>query len=132
MDIRKRLEQELKTAAGRLRHMGGMAALEELLGPTGEHWAYADEVDAIQANERREIGFAARELLAERVNALSAALDRLNAGEYGICTECSEEIAPARLHALPEVRTCVRCQDRIERYGRQLETVEVGADEDDD
>ena len=132
MDIRKRLEQELKTAAGRLRHMGGMAALEELLGPTGEHWAYADEVDAIQANERREIGFAARELLAERVNALSAALDRLNAGEYGVCTECGEEIAPARLHALPEVRTCVRCQDRIERYGRQMETVEVGADEDDD
>jgi hypothetical protein len=31
------------------------------------------------------------------------------------------------------VQTCVRCQDRIERYGRQLETVEVGgADEDDD
>ncbi|HEX3176417.1 MAG TPA: TraR/DksA C4-type zinc finger protein [Methylomirabilota bacterium] len=133
MDIRKRLEQELRTAAGRLRHMAGAAALEELLGPTGEHWAYADEVDEIQANERREIGFATRELLVERVNALSAALDRLNDGEYGVCTECGEGIAPARLHALPEVQTCVRCQDRIERYGRQLETVEVGAaDEDDD
>ena len=66
MDIRKRLEQELRTAAGRLRHMGGTAALEELLGPTGEHWSYADEVDEIQANERREIGFATRELLVER------------------------------------------------------------------
>ena len=133
MDIRKRLEQELRTAAGRLRHMAGSAALEELLGPTGEHWAYADEVDEIQANERREIGFATRELLVDKVNALSAALDRLNEGEYGICTECGEEIAPARLHALPEVQTCVRCQDRIERYGRHLETVEVGAtDEDDD
>jgi DnaK suppressor protein len=132
MDIRKRLEQELKTAAGRLRHIGGSAALEELLGPTGEHWAYADEVDEIQANERREIGFATRELLVERVNALSAALDRLNDGEYGVCTECGENIAPARLDVLPEVQTCVRCQDRIERYGRQLQTVEVGADEDDD
>ena len=133
MDIRKRLEQELKTAAGRLRHMAGAAALEELLGPTGEHWAYADEVDEIQANERREIGFATRELLVERVNALCAALDRLSDGEYGICTECGEAIAPARLQALPEVQTCVRCQDRIERFGRQLETVEVGAaDEDDD
>lgn len=133
MDIRKRLEQELRTAAARLRHMAGAAALEELLGPTGEHWSYADEVDEIQANERREIGFATRELLVERVNALAAALDRLNDGEYGICVECGEDIAPARLHALPEVQTCVRCQDRIERYGRQLETVEVGAgDEDDD
>ena len=133
MDIKKRLEQELKTAAGRLRHMAGAAALEELLGPTGEHWSYADEVDEIQANERREIGFATRELLVERVNALSAALDRLNEGQYGTCVECGEAIAPARLQALPEVQTCVRCQDRIERYGKQLATVEVGSpDEDDD
>lgn len=133
MDIRKRLEQELRTAAGRLRHVGGAAALEELLGPTGEHWAYADEVDGILANERREIGFATRELLVERVNALTAALERLNDGEYGTCVECGEDIAPARLQALPEVQTCVRCQDRIERYGRQLETVQVGGgDEDDD
>ena len=69
----------------------------------------------------------------ERVNALSAALDRLNDGEYGTCVECGEDIAPARLRALPEVQTCVRCQDRLERLGRQLETVEVGGgDEDDD
>ena len=132
MDIRQRLEQELRTAAARLRHMAGGAALEELLGPTGEHWSYADEVDEIQANERREIGFATRELLVERVNALAAALDRLNDGEYGPCVECGEDIAPARLHALPEVQTCVRCQDRIERYGRQLETVQVGGDDEDD
>jgi RNA polymerase-binding transcription factor DksA len=132
MDIRKRLEQELRTAAGRLRHVGGAAALEELLGPAGEHWSYADEVDGILANERREIGFATRELLVERVNALSAALERLNHGEYGTCMECGEDIAPARLQALPEVQTCVRCQDRIERYGGQLETAQVGADDEDD
>jgi DnaK suppressor protein len=133
MDIRMRLEQELRVAAARLRHVGGSAALEELLGPTGEHWSYADEVDGILANERREIGFATRELLVERVNALAAALDRLNDGEYGTCVECGEDIAPARLLALPEVQTCVRCQDRLERYGRQLETVQVaGGDEDDD
>ena len=109
-----------------------VAALEELLGD--RELAYADEVDEIQANERREIGFATRELLVERVNALAAALDRLNDGEYGTCVECGEDIAPARLHALPEVQTCVRCQDRLERYGRQLETVQVagGGDEDDD
>ena len=133
MDIRQRLEHELRNAAARLRHMAGAAALEELLGPTGEHWSYADEVDEIQANERREIGFATRELLVERVNALAAALDRLKDGDYGTCVECGEDIAPARLQALPEVQTCVRCQDRLERYGRHLETVQVGAaDEDDD
>jgi len=134
MDIRKRLEQDLKDAVGRLRQMGGTAALEDLLGPSGEHWAYADEVDEIQANERREIGFATRELLVERVNRIAAALDRLNDGEYGTCVECGEQIAPARLRVMPEVQTCVRCQDRLERHGRHLEPlevegVEVGAEE---
>src|SRR5688572_20325658 len=131
--IRKRLEQDLRMAVSRLRQVGGAAALDDLLGPTGEHWSYADEVDEIQANERREIGFATRELLVERMNRIQAALERLNDGEYGTCVECGETIAPARLHALPEVQTCVRCQDRIERYGRpedRMVEVEVGADDD--
>jgi DnaK suppressor protein len=123
--IRKRLEQDLRTAVGRLRQVGGTAALEDLLGTSGVHWAYADEVDEIQANERREIGFATRELLVERVNRIAAALERLDAGEYGLCVECGEGIAPARLQVLPEVLTCVRCQDRLERLGRHLEAVEV-------
>jgi DnaK suppressor protein len=133
MDIRKRLEADLKEAVGRLRQMGGSAALEELLGQS-ERLAYADEVDEIQANERREIGFATRELLVGRVNRITAALDRLNDGEYGICVECGEKIAAARLRALPEVQTCVRCQDMLERRGRQheLEPIEVEAGADDD
>jgi RNA polymerase-binding transcription factor DksA len=114
--------------------MAGAAALDELLGPTGEHWSYADEVDEIQANEGREIGFATRTLLVERVYKLRNALDHLREGDYGTCVECGEPIAAARLRAVPEVETCVRCQDRIERYGRQLETVEVeaGVGEDED
>jgi len=57
----------------------------------------------------------------ERVNRLSAALNRLNEGEYGTCVECDERISPARLYAMPEVQTCVRCQDRLERLGRRFE-----------
>jgi DnaK suppressor protein len=123
--IRQRLEQDLRAAVGRLRQMGAGGALEAVLGPTGENWAFADEVDEIQASEQREIGLATRELLLGRVNRLAAALDRLNDGSYGTCVECGEKIAAARLRALPEVQTCVRCQDFLERSGRQLEPVEV-------
>jgi DnaK suppressor protein len=122
--IRKKLEQELRDATARLRQMGGADSLDELR-PVGET-GFADEVDIIQANEWREIGFATRELLVDRVNKLSAAMDRLESGEYGTCAECGEAIAPARLRVMPEVETCVRCQDRIERYGR-YETAEVEA-----
>ena len=130
--IRTRLEQDLRAAVARLRQLGGATALEDLLGPRGEHWSFADEVDEIQANERREIGFATRELLVDRVNRITAALERVDAGEYGVCTECGEEIAAARLRVMPEVLTCVRCQDRLERVSRHLQAVEVGAETEDE
>jgi len=117
--IRKRLEQDLRMAVGRLRQMGGAVVIEELPGAIGDNSPFADEMDEIQASEQREIGFATRELLVDRVNRLSAALDRLREGEYGICIECEEPISPARLRALPEVQTCVRCQDRLERLKRR-------------
>jgi len=119
--IRERLEEDLRTAVGRLRQMGGAVTVEEMPGAIGDNSPFADEVDEIQANERREIGFATRELLVGRVNRLSAALDRLNDGEYGTCVECEEPISPARLQALPEVQTCVQCQDRLERLGRRFD-----------
>jgi DnaK suppressor protein len=130
--IRKRLEQDLKTAVRRLRQVGGAVAIEEVTRAIGDGNGFADEMDVIQANERREIEFATRELLVERVRRLGAAIDRLNDGEYGICRECEEPIAPARLKVMPEVETCVRCQDRLERYGRMLTAVEaeVGAEND--
>jgi DnaK suppressor protein len=120
-EIRKTLEAELRGALGRLRHIGGGTAVAELQGPIGDNSPFADEVDEIQVNQSREIGFATRDLLIERVNRLVDALDRLRDGEYGVCVECGESIAPARLRALPEVQTCVRCQDRLERIDRRLE-----------
>jgi DnaK suppressor protein len=123
--IRKRLEQELRNATARLRQMGVADSLDELR-PIAES-GFADEVDGIQVNEWREIGFATRELLVERVNRLSNALDRLDDGEYGTCVECGEAIAPARLRVMPEVETCVVCQEKLERYGRHLEFAEASA-----
>jgi DnaK suppressor protein len=52
-------------------------------------------------------------LLQMRANTLSRidkALRRLDAGEYGICTECSGEIAAARLRALPFAVRCRACE----------------------
>jgi RNA polymerase-binding transcription factor DksA len=120
-DVRNRLDQDLKTAVSRLRHRGGAAAIEELPWTIRDSCPFADEVDWIQANESRDVGLATRELLMERVNRLSAALDRMSEGAYGTCAECGEGISAARLHATPEVQTCVRCQDGIERVGRQMD-----------
>jgi DnaK suppressor protein len=39
------------------------------------------------------------------------ALDRWDAGDYGICLACDQPIAEKRLRALPWARYCVACQD---------------------
>jgi len=119
-DVRNRLDQDLKTAVSRLRRLGGAAAIEERPWTIRDSCPFADEVDGIQANESREVGLATRELLMERVNRLSAALERMSEGAYGTCVECGEAISAARLHAMPEVQACVRCQHGIERVGRQV------------
>jgi RNA polymerase-binding transcription factor len=120
-DVRNRLDQDLKTTVSRLGHLSGATAIEERPWTIRDSGPCADEVDGIQTNESREVGLATRELLMERVKRLSAALDRMSEGGYGTCVECGKQISAARLHASPEVQTCVRCQDGIERVGRHLD-----------
>lgn len=40
------------------------------------------------------------------------ALADIEAGRYGICTDCGRPIAAGRLEARPAARTCVDCSDR--------------------
>ncbi len=129
-EIKQRLESELNHTMSRIRQLGGAVVLEEFPGALGDYTPLADEVDVIRLNEDREMSFATRSLLVERANKLAEALERLRGGEYGLCEECGEPIAPARLRAMPEVTRCVRCQDRVER-SRQFETVGAGFDGDD-
>jgi RNA polymerase-binding transcription factor len=127
-EIKKRLERELSHTMQRIRHMGGVMTYEDLGAGRVANTTPADEVDVIRLNEDREMSFATRSLLVERANKLAEALDRLRGGEYGVCEECGEAIAPARLRAMPEVTTCVRCQDRLERMLPRLEAVGAGVE----
>ncbi len=124
-EVRERLERELRRTVQRLRQLGGGTLVEEMPGVIGDNSPFADEVEKIQVSRDREISFATRSLLVERANKLADALERLDDGAYGLCDECGEPIAPARLKAVPEVTTCIRCQDRIEREVRRPEPVGV-------
>jgi DnaK suppressor protein len=46
---------------------------------------------------------------------IDAALARLDAGEYGSCADCDQEIDPRRLKALPYALLCAECASRRER-----------------
>ena len=40
-----------------------------------------------------------------------AALARIESGDYGVCSQCGGDIAPARLLALPIATRCINCAD---------------------
>jgi DnaK suppressor protein len=42
------------------------------------------------------------------------ALERMRAGNYGVCERCATPIALERLEILPMSRHCMRCQHRLE------------------
>ena len=50
----------------------------------------------------------------QTVSAITAALNRLDAGTYGTCTRCGTDIPPARLEAVPHAAACVPCQARAD------------------
>lgn len=45
----------------------------------------------------------------DELRRIDAALDRAEKGEYGYCVKCGEEIAEARLNALPDTPFCASC-----------------------
>lgn len=45
----------------------------------------------------------------DEVKRIEAALHRIDAGEYGYCVQCGEEISAARLAVDPTIATCIRC-----------------------
>lgn len=50
---------------------------------------------------------------------LDHALDRIDAGAYGVCEACAEEIPERRLRALPMATRCVGCQREADGAGER-------------
>ena len=52
------------------------------------------------------------------LNQVDLALARLDAGEYGLCESCGEQIGEKRLEALPYATLCIECAERAEVLDR--------------
>jgi DnaK suppressor protein len=63
-------------------------------------------MDAMQNQAMAQAQAARRQGRRRRI---AAALARLEAGEFGYCTECGDEIAPQRLERDPTIPTCLPC-----------------------
>ena len=58
---------------------------------------------------------ALRDRADQQLALVDAALDRIEAGTFGVCARCGEAIAPERLEALPWAPRCIECQRIADR-----------------
>ncbi len=62
----------------------------------------------------QEVDFTLMQMKSETLAKIDEAIIRLEAGKYGLCTECGTEIAEARLKAVPFAALCRSCQEAEE------------------
>ena len=71
--------------------------------PFDENFADSGQVAAEQGEHRAIVGH-----IQDSLRDVDAALAKLDEGTYGKCEECGEEIAEARLEAMPSARYCIK------------------------
>ena len=99
--------------AERDRLRAGIAEGIEAPGPM----TYGSQAAAASQVFEQQRDLALRDHNAQHLEAVLAALDRLDDGTYGACLRCGRPIAPERLDALPWAAHCIDCQRIVAKGG---------------
>lgn len=71
-----------------------------------------DMADQAAGNNEVHIQLKLKQTDAKILQAIDEALRRLDQGTYGVCRDCGEPIAKARLNAIPWTRVCISCKEK--------------------
>ncbi|MBA2661568.1 MAG: TraR/DksA family transcriptional regulator [Bradymonadaceae bacterium] len=100
--LRDELEQQASVLRARLDAIHRDRTMQK--GPLSADWQ--EQATELENEEvLAELDVSQRHTL----EAIEAALMRLDAGSYGACTACGKKIATARLAALPFSTLCISC-----------------------
>jgi DnaK suppressor protein len=108
-DQLQEVDDELKMLEGRLENKPDFGLGE---GSTG---VYSWEM-ALNRKERAT----------QQQEELRQAMERIEAGVYGVCQQCGQPINPERLEILPATPLCVACSAAVEESGVQPDIVLAG------
>ncbi|MGV9640046.1 TraR/DksA C4-type zinc finger protein [Streptomyces sp. NPDC003514] len=89
-------------------------ALAGLMRDSGDG-AGDDQADTGAKNITREHELALAANAREMLTQTEHALERLDAGTYGLCENCGNPIGKARMQAFPRATLCVECKQKQER-----------------
>ncbi|MFB6773723.1 TraR/DksA C4-type zinc finger protein [Streptomyces sp. NPDC056337] len=106
----------LQSEADRLRTEIDSAerSLQGMMRDSGDG-AGDDEADTGSKNITREHELALAATAREVLTQTEHALERLDAGTYGLCENCGNPIGKARMQAFPRATLCVECKQKQER-----------------
>ena len=82
-----------------------------------------DQGESSEVDIQDDIEFALIQMKSETLNKIDEALHRLDESTYGNCFECGEEIAEARLRALPFAVRCKDCEEARETAQQRERTL---------
>ncbi len=74
-----------------------------------------DEIDSASQNVEKELLFELADNEKMMLDAIEAALRRIEKGTFGSCESCRGKISDERLKAIPWVRYCISCQTKAEK-----------------
>ena len=102
-DYRRYLEEKLaaiRQAREEQRREGGPVELDQ---------TRVGRLSRMDAMQQQAMAQASSRRIEQEVQRLHAALSRLQAGDYGICVKCEEEIPAGRLQVDPATPVCIDC-----------------------
>ncbi len=102
----KKGKAELSEKLEQLRTLGQPSAERKEGSPFGKREEGADEASEL---EKR---LALEKRLVESLNEIEHALQKYEAGTYGLCDDCGKAIEQARLEAIPQASLCLSCKER--------------------
>jgi RNA polymerase-binding transcription factor DksA len=100
----KKEKTDLLEKIEQLRALGQPSAERKEGSPFGKREEGADEASEL---EKR---LALEERLEESLKEVERALEKYEAGTYGLCDSCGQLIEQARLEAIPQASLCLNCK----------------------
>ena len=106
-------EQTFKDALLRKRtEILGTGGIKPLQASMENNTRQGDMADQASGNNEVHIQLKLKQTDAKILQAIEDALRRLEQGTYGVCKDCGEPIAEARLKAIPWTRSCIACKEK--------------------
>jgi DnaK suppressor protein len=109
-ELRAELESDREALRAQVTRLEAEFAEESQTRPSSD-----DEVDTGSATSERERTMSLARHARGQLALIEEALERVEAGTYGVCVTCGQGIDPDRLEARPQSVQCMTCQRASER-----------------